>query len=223
MSGRASGLLLVLGLAAAGAACSQPEKVVVDKYFGAVKSQDNQTLSSFSSVHFDKPVDSWSITGSQGEEKTPAPLPELVKKQKEVESRLAEREKAWNAYKLDKFGELTQVQDARKGSGKVPAKLETVADEWDKATKEIRDLKKAVADAKNAVEREKRNVTLSVGQVENVDSLEGEMVTKKVDVSITHGGQSQDYVMTLRKYELKADTGSRIVSRWVVAGLQPKA
>ena len=73
-----------------------------------------------------------------------------------------------------------------------------------------------MADAKAAVEREKRNVALSVGQIEDMETLKGDMITKDVDLNLTIGGQVKPYVMTLRKYELSGGTGGRMVSRWVV-------
>ena len=47
----------------------------MDQYFNAVKAKDNQTLSSFSSVTFDKPVESWKITATSEEQKTPLTTP----------------------------------------------------------------------------------------------------------------------------------------------------
>ena len=48
--------LAMLALLAITAACGHPEKSVVDSYFNAVNAHDNQTLSSFAVVSFDKPV-----------------------------------------------------------------------------------------------------------------------------------------------------------------------
>ena len=80
-----------------------------------------------------------------------------------------------------------------------------------------------MADAKSAVEREKRNVALSVGQIDDMESLQGDMITKDVDLNLTIGGQVKPYVMTLRKYDVSGGTGGRLVSRWVVYSITPKA
>ena len=104
----------------------------------------------------------------------------------------------------------------------VPANLKDVADKWEQFNEKDRELKKALAGAKAALEREKRNATLSVGQQEDVAKLSGEVVSKTVDVDLTISGQVQPYVMTLRKYELSGGTGPRTVSRWVIQNITPK-
>jgi len=60
-----------------------------------------------------------------------------------------------------------------------------------------------------------------VGQVEGLDTMQGEVFQKDIDLNLTIDGQVQPYVMTLRKYELQGE-GPRMVSRWVVQSLEPK-
>ena len=76
--------------------------------------------------------------------------------------------------------------------------------------------------ARDTVEKEKRSVLRSVGQVDDIESLAGEMKEKKIGLDLTIGGQVQPYEMTVRKYEMKRASGPRVVSRWVVQELQPK-
>jgi hypothetical protein len=223
MIDRRSALLVVSMLAAAGVGCSQPEKVVIDKYFGAVNQQDNQTLTSFAAVNFTKKVDRWEIKGATTEEKGPAPLPELVKKVKDAQAAIEQNKKEYMAYFNAHPKEVDQVQDLlKKPDAKIPANLQKTADDWKAFLDKKRDLDRALAQAKASVEKEKRNVILSVGQVDNVESMTGEMLNKRVDLALTIDGQPKDYVMTLRRYDLKADSGNRVVSRWIVSGLAPK-
>src|SRR6266487_3546403 len=155
MSERRAAQLIVLCTAVASLACGHPEQRIVDQYFNALKANDNQTLTSFAMVAFDKKVDDWKITGSVPETRSPAALPDLARKVAELEAELA----------------------ANKKAGKpVPAGLAKVAEEWGKFNEKDRDLRKQVAEAKAAVEKEKRNVILSVGQVDDVEKLTGEMV-----------------------------------------------
>jgi hypothetical protein len=214
---------VILGLAAAGTACSNSEKLVVDKYFRAVNAQDNQTLSSFAVVNFDKKVEAWKINSASPENRTPAPLPELVKKVQQIETDMAANKKAYNQYFLDHPNEVDQVRELGKKGAPIPAKLKTNAEEWGQYEQKERELKRSLAEARAAVERERRNVTLSVGQVEDIDTVPGEAVSKQVDMTLTIDGAPQQYVMTLRKYDLKPASGPRIVSRWVVQHLAPKA
>ena len=107
-------------------------------------------------------------------------------------------------------------------SCKLQAKLQPVKAEWDKFSEKDRELKKAIANAKAEVEKEKRSVTRSVGQVDDIESLDGEMKEKKIELDLTIAGQVRPYVMTVRKYEIKRESGPRVVSRWVVQELVPK-
>ena len=217
-----SGGALVAALLAA--ACGHPEKRVVDQYFNAVNAQDNQTLSSFSVVKWDKgKVDRWSIVSVSPETKTPASLSELSKKSKDVEKQIADNQKAAAAYAQANVSAWNQISDILAKNGKVPGNLQNVATEREKFNQNLRDLKKAQAEAKEAFEREKRNVQLSVGNEPDIENLPGEMTSKTVDLELTIGGKTQPYAMGLRKYDLQRSGGTgRMVSRWVIQSLDPK-
>jgi hypothetical protein len=96
-----------------------------------------------------------------------------------------------------------------------------VATKWDDFNAKDRDGKKTVAMSKDAVDKEKRSVARSIGDVDDVESLKGEVNEKQIEVDLTLGGQVQPHVMTLRKYDLKRDNGQRVNSRWVIQNLQP--
>jgi hypothetical protein len=221
MSERKAAHLIVLGLAACAAACGGNEQRVVDQYFNALRANDTQTLSSFAAVSFDKKVDKWSVTGTEPATRTPATLPDLVKKVKGLEAEFAANKKAAGAYALDHYADIDKVREIEKKNGKIPPSLQGVAEAWKKFNDKDRELKRAIAEAKAAVEKERRNVTLCVGPRDDVESLSGEMVSEKVNVDLTIGGQVQPYVVTLRKYELTGGPG-RMVEKWVVQNIEPK-
>jgi hypothetical protein len=208
-------------VALVGVACGHPEKSVVDQYFNAVNAKDTQTLSSFAAVNFDKKVDRWAIKKTISDEKKPAPLPDMAQKAKDADAAVAANKKAASTWSLDRFGDIDAVREARKNNKPVPPKLAEVAQKWDEFNEKDRDLKKAVAMSKDAVDREKRSVARSVGEVEDVENLKGEVTEKQIEIDLTIGGQVQPYVMTLRKYDLKRDNGQRVNSRWVIQNLQP--
>ena len=131
--------------------------------------------------------------------------------------------KAASAYALDHYGEIDQVKEVRKNGKPVPAKLSDVASKWDDFNNKDRDLKKAVAINKDAIDKEKRSLVRSIGEVDDAESLKGDVTDKQIEVDLTIGGQVIPYVMTLRKYDLKRDNGQRVMSRWVIQNLQPKA
>jgi hypothetical protein len=207
---------------AAGLGCGHPEQSVVDQYFNASNAKDTQTLSSFAAVNFDKKVDRWTIKKTISEEKKPAPLPDLVQKSKDSDAAVTTNKKAASAWSLDRFNDIEAVREARKASKPVPPKLADVATKWDEFNTKDRDLKKTVATSKDAVEREKRMVARSIGDVDDVETLKGDVTEKQIEVDLTINGQVQPYVMTLRKYDLKRDNGQRVVSRWVIQNLQPQ-
>lgn len=212
-----------LAMALVAVACGHPEKRVVDQYFNAVNAQDNQTLSSFAAVKFDKNVDRWSIVSVSPETKAPATLSELAKKVKDIDKQIAENKKRAAAYAQENVSAWNQVSDILGKNGKIPPKLQGVASEREKFNQSDRELKKALAEAKEALERERRNVQLSVGDVTDVESLPGEMISKTVELDLTIGGQTQRYVMGLRRYDLqRGGQAGRSVSRWVIHSLEPK-
>jgi hypothetical protein len=215
---------VAVGLAVAGFACSSAESNVVNQYFTALRANDQGTLTSFAMVAFDQKVDDWKVVTIGPEAKAPVTLPDLVKKQKDLEAELAKNTRDARAWgnDLNIYPKLDQVRSLEQKGAKIPASLEPIHQKWSDFNRKDRELKKAVAEAKAAVEREKRNVTLSVGQDEDIESLGGEVLSKDVDLNLTIGGQVKPYVMTLRKYELTGGTGPRMISRWVVQSLVAK-
>ncbi len=177
MRDRATALAVALGMALAAAACSGgAEKNVVNQYFTAVRANDTNTLTSFAMVQFDKPIEDWKIVSVGAETRLPAPLPELVKKQKDLEAELAK-----NKREAQEPGATTSASTRSASSwpsiqakgGKVPPALVPIQQKYDAYQAIDRDLKKKVAAAKSEVEREKRNATLSVGQVEGLERPDG--------------------------------------------------
>ena len=221
MSKRGTGVILGLGLLAA--ACGGSDTRIVDQYFGAANAGDNQTLTSFAMVPFKQKVDRWSVTGSSPEKRSPATLPDLVARGKKLEADAAANKKEAGAYSLAHADEYNRYMDATRKGSKVPTGLQKFGDDWAKFEQGDKDLKKQMAENKAAVERERRNVQLSVGPNDLLDTMTGEMVEKNLDLALTIKGEVKNYTMGLRKYELTggANTG-RAVSRWVVETLQAR-
>jgi hypothetical protein len=225
MRDRATALAMALALTRALAACSRPEANVVNQYFTALRANDTNTLTSFAAVQFDKKVDDFKIVSIGPETKTPATLPDLVAKQKDVEAQLAANTKEARTWgnDLDIYPKLDQVRSLEQKGAKIPANLVPIQEKWKVFNDKDRELKKAVAEAKEAVQHEKRLVGLSIGQVDNMETLKGDVTTKDVELNLTIDGQAKPYTMTLRKYDVSGDTGTRLISRWVVYSLAPKA
>jgi hypothetical protein len=71
------------------------------------------------------------------------------------------------------------------------------------------------------VDKEKRSMARSIGEVDDVESLKGDVNEKQIEVDLTIAGQEQPYVMTLRKYDVKRENGQTVRGRWVIQNLQP--
>ena len=225
MRERATALAMALGLAIAGIACGGAETSVVNQYFTALNANDVNTLSSFANVRLDKKVDAWKVVSVSPETRGPATLPELVAKQQELEAELAQNLKAYRAWgnDLEIYPKLERIKKLRDDEKDVPGSLQEIAEKYDAFNATDKELKGKVADAKQAAENEKRNTQLSVGLLDDLEAMGGEVVSKTVDVDLTIEGQVHPYVMGLRRYELVSEVpGMRIVPRWVVDTLDPK-
>lgn len=220
MSERAARAAVVVALAVAG--CGGGEKTVVDNYFNAVRAGDNQTLSSFAAVSFSEPVETWRIESSRDEAAVPVTLPALAARVKEVEAQIAANKKEAGAYQMQKWADIQKVNELKQKGSAVPAALSSVQGQWESFTQKNRDLAKQLAAAKADLEREKRTARLSVGDLDGLEEMQGEVLVKHVDLQVTSKGQAKPYVMTLKKYEIKRDQGPRTMSRWVVQDLKPR-
>lgn len=214
------GTAVILGLTLVGAACGGGEGRIVDQYFGAVNAGDNQTIASFAMVTFKEKVDRWSVTTASPETRSPATLAGLVEKGKQLEASVAANKKEAAAYQLANAADYNRYVDV-KDKTKVPANLQKFAAEWTKFEQADKDLRKQISDNKAAVEKERKNAQLSVGQVEGLDTMTGEVAEKTLELALTVKGQVKNYTMGLRKYDLTGNAGGR-GGRWVVQSLQPK-
>jgi hypothetical protein len=225
MTKRGLALAFTLAVVSGGLGCGYAEQGVVDQYFRATNAKEAQTVAGFALVGFDQKADKWSIESVDPATSTPAKLPDLEKKVQEADAAVAANVKAAKAYSMDHADKIDEVRSLQQKKGsKIPPNLTAVAAEWDKFNQNDRSLKKALAEAREAVQKEKDAVVLSVTErSDDVSTLQGNEVNKKVSLLVTIAGQAKNYVMTLRKYELHEEgkTQNRL-SRWIVAGLEPK-
>jgi len=225
MRERATTIAVAVGLVIVGVACGGgAEKAVVNQYFNALATNDTTTLTSFAAVAFDKEVTDWKIVSVTEGTPSPVTLPELAARQKEFEAEVAANKKEAQAWgnDLEIYPKLDRVRELQKDGKNVPKSLQPIADKWGEFNQKDRELKTKLAEAKDAADKERRLTQLSVGQIEGVENLPGEVETRTVDLELTIDGQVQPYVMTLTKYDLEQEGSQRIVSRWVVHDLAPK-
>ena len=228
MRDRATALAVALGMALAAAACSGgAEKNVVNQYFTAVRANDTEhphQLRHGAVRQADRGLEDRLGRTRDATARAAA----RARQEAEGPRGRARQEQARGA----EAGPTTSaIYQKRRAAGRDPGEGRQASRprscRSSRSTTPTRrptaSSRRSVAAAKAEVEREKRNATLSVGQIEDIETLTGEMITKDVELLLTTGGQKTPYVMTLRKYELTGGTGPRMVSRWVVQSLTPKA
>src|SRR4029079_2657154 len=100
--------------------------------------------------------------------------------------------KTRDTYNLEHYSDLQGVKEARDKGQPVPAKFAEAAKFWDENKAKELELKKAAALAHDTADKERRIVVKSVGDLPDLDSLTGDVKTKKLTVTVTGDGQSQD-------------------------------
>jgi len=205
-------------------ASAGPPERVVEQYFIAQRASDTDTLTSFATVLFDQRVESYKIVSVGPETRAPATLPDLLSKRAQIEADFAKNRRDAGAWgnDLDVYPRLDQVRTLEQMRAEVPPALEPIRKTWAAFNDKDRQLKEALAEAKAAIEYERRIATLSLGQLDDIETLRGDVITRDVEINMTVAGQAKPYVMSLRRYDVAGATGARLVSRWVVFGLTPK-
>jgi hypothetical protein len=206
------------------AACGSQEGQVIENFFRAVQAKDTQTMSSFSTVQFDKPVKSWKVKEVGAETKVTAPLPGLAAGLKAADEAVAENKKNASAYFNAHPLEVDKVKPLVEAGSPVPANLKSTADDWKKFNDADRDLKIKAAEAKVAYDRERRLVEMSTGQKgAEADALTGDLLTKTATVEVDSDGEVKTYAIQIRKYDVTAPGQStKVMSRWLIQAITPQ-
>ena len=218
------GLAATAAFAAFTIACGNQETQVIDNFFRAVQAKDSGTVAAFPMVQFDKPVKSWKVKSVGEEQKVPAPIGTLASTLKAADEAVAQNKKEAGAYFNAHPLEVDKVKPLVENGSPVPANLKSTAEDWKKFNDADKDLKAKAAEAKSAYDREKRLVSMSTGQQGgDVDTLQGELVTKTAQVEVESEGDVKTYAIQLRKYEVKAGgQGPNVQSRWLIQSITPQ-
>ena len=211
------GFTAAAAFAALTIACGNQETQVIENFFRAIQAKDNQTVSSFAVVQFEQEVKSWKVKSVGEEQRTPAPLAGLAKALKDADEAAAQNKKDASAYFNAHPLEVDKVKPLVESGGKIPANLQKTAEDWKKFGDLDRDLKEKMANAKQAYEREKRLVIMSVGSAGTPDTLAGDVVIKTAMVDIEADGDVKPYAIQLRKYDVApAGQSAKVMSRWLI-------
>ncbi|MGA2363232.1 MAG: hypothetical protein ABSG73_12320 [Candidatus Aminicenantales bacterium] len=224
--------LIVLGILLAffvmQSCSSSPEKSILARYFNAVRMNDNATMASMALEPAQWDVASWEIISISPEKIEPATISDLNKK--ELEAKKAQDAQIGPTMDADTI--LANAKDeldlARTGGAKAVAKkkVEEAQAKYDTEYGKMKDLKKGYSDAKAAAAAEEQITLFSLGlrDLPTVRDLGGSIHSKDVVVKIkTKQGQTKNYRLLMKMYDLKNEAGQKLPSRWVITKFEPIA
>lgn len=219
-----AGFSVVTALTAFAIACGTPEGQVIDNFFRAVQAKDSQTVTSFSMVPFDQAVKSWKVKSVSEEQRVPAPLGSLAAARTAAEEAEAQNKKDAGAYFNAHPLEVDKVKPLVETGAAVPKNLQTTANDWKKFNDADKELKTKSSEAKQAYDRERRLVLMSVGQAGNPDALAGDLITKTATVEVDADGGVKTYSIQLRKYDVApgGQAAKKVMSRWLIQSITPQ-
>jgi len=205
---------------------SKPEEGLLQRYFHAISLKDNMTLSNMAMEPIEMDVESWEIVSGTEEVVEPVKLPEMDKKEKELQKELEENVGPVLDAKDELLDAEYELEHARTSSAKRNFKKKV--EELEEKYREIRDkhdqLQIDYNEAKAAAEREEEITlfSLGVGEIPNARDLTGDLHFKEVVVLIKEDSVEKKYNFVLRKYVLKDETLNLTRhGRWIIVRIEP--
>jgi hypothetical protein len=225
-------VLAPLSVLAAACSSAPPEQQVLNQFFRAARTRDNETLARMSAVEFDPreqgEISRFDITNISEERRTPLDYKSLMEAQRkateaELEFRKARVEfESANRPALEAIAKLEREPNARFNAGQQKLKAE-----WDKWRAEAPALQKAVSTAKTAWANAVGPAEASLAQpglpAFSAETFEGQLVQKDVTLTadVRKDGQStpKTLVVTLQRVE-GTQAGTARIGRWIIARIQ---
>jgi hypothetical protein len=217
-------------------ACSSEyaqEENLVRQYFRASGLGDNQTLTNFAIVNFDRAtegtVTDFDIVTVTPEQVTPLQILTLSKALADAEAANKEFSDRKRAYQDANIDAINRVLKAEAAGGKLTGKDAAIQAEWTKWRDDtITEAKKvSAARAEFMAARPVAEVSLSSpnGEAPPLAELDGNLVSKDVTIAATvrapDGSSSQkNLVVTVQRAIVKGPSGDR-TGKWVVASVKP--
>jgi F0F1-type ATP synthase membrane subunit b/b' len=227
-------VLAPLSILAAACSSTPPEETILNQFFRAARTRDNETMARMSAVDWDVreqgEVSRFEITNVGEERRTPLNYKQLM----EAQQRAAEAETAFRQSRVD-------FESANRPALETIAKLEREADakfnpaqqklkaEWDKWRQDAQERQKATASAKAALNNAMGPAEASLAQPGQpafaADKFEGDLVSKDVtiDAQVRKGEETtqKTMVVTLQRVVGKQDGADR-TGRWIIARIQER-
>lgn len=226
--------LVIAPLSVLAAACSStpPEQQLLNQFFRASRTRDNETLARMSAVEFDPreqgEVSAFEITNVGEERRTPLDFKTLMSAQQKATTDEADFRRRRVEFESSNRPALeTIAKMERDPAAKMNAAQQKLKAEWDKWRQDALAVNKATASAKAALNNASGPAEASLAQPGQAgfaaDKFEGELVSKDVtvDAQVRKDGQttSKTMVITIQRVEGTLD-GQQRTGRPIIARIQ---
>jgi DNA repair exonuclease SbcCD ATPase subunit len=194
----------------------EPEKLIVKKYFQAIKGNDRDVLNTLALEPRLIPNKTFEVISMQGPQVVEFVLPMLMKEQGE----LTKKRKARIMDVLDKMDDVTDWEDElaenpeRKDKEKLQKKITKYKQDVESLKEEIKRIQANINEVKKVIATEKEIFHLSMGTKDAVemsrflDKYHVDEVKHRIRVRVkTAGGDNNDYDFLLRRIVLKSGEG----------------
>jgi hypothetical protein len=103
---------------------------------------------------------------------------------------------------------------------KFKGKTGEVQEEWEKIIADRKTLERSVQELNRELEKETKLAKMSIMTEVPLNQLEGTVLTKNVNVTVTSDGQAKPYTFRLMKYDLtNTETNTSPRSRWIITAI----
>lgn len=197
-------LLLALSLIVIMTSCQKAEKVVISKYFQAMKHDDRDTMSAMSAEPKDLEFTSFEVVSIGEPVIGDAELQNFIKQLDGIKKQMKEQAMKAGDFRDEVLDLEDELEDTRRASKKreLKKKIEDAKKNQEEAEKKYKDLLLERNKTKKKIQVEKNYITLSIGQRENIEEYTGKTYTSKTVVSVTlTDDKVVDYEFLLRRYE----------------------
>lgn len=212
-------IIMVVGISFVLVACGSPEQTLIRRYLDAVKMNDKDTMSKMAYQPVKILFKKWKIESVTEPVEEPLKLKDLAAKLVDLKDQLEKaQEKAAEAQiDLEDYQKLYDKWPAwRKRAKKKEYEAKKAA--FEEAKNEFLKIQSEYKNVQAELNKEKRLLSLSVGDIQNVENMDGKVLTKTLILSgITPDGNTKKYKVTLKRYIIsKPGTNITIRGRWVI-------
>ncbi|MEW6367957.1 MAG: hypothetical protein AB1714_25275 [Acidobacteriota bacterium] len=211
-------------------ACQGPETQILKRYFSAVQFHDNTTMAAMAVEPSAPNVVKWEMVSVGEETAGTAQLRALVQAEEQLKLKMEEaKTKAREAKEAKDSAEDALKAAKKKDKGSAQSAVETKKSEWDLLVENVKAATKEYNDAKNATALERKTIALSVGELADLETMDGEFRAKDCVVKLTIKQEDnteavKDYVVALRQYKMRnPTTGRQIRGKWIILTMKPQA